>query len=267
MPKLRSGQRLGKYKLRRRIAQGGFGDVFEALDTIEGIAVALKVPLAEGGANVEEFRREIRIAGKLQHPNVLPIKNADLIDGTLAIAYPLGNETLAERLTRRMSTRTALDFGEQALMALAHAHERRVIHCDIKPENFILFPDGALHLTDFGIARLGARTVAASGAGSLGFMAPEQAMGRPSARSDVFSAGLVIWRMLAGKVPVWPFEWPPPGADRLRRKAPAMTPVLQRALQFHSRKRFRDAAGFLEAYTRAKRDTLRREVRRRRSAS
>jgi serine/threonine protein kinase len=94
--------------------------------------------------------------------------------------------------------------------AVAYAHRQRIIHCDIKPENFILFPDNRLRLTDFGIARVAQNTVAGSGSGTVGYMAPEQAMGKPSMRSDVFSLGLVIYRMLTGQLPEWPFEWPPP---------------------------------------------------------
>lgn len=232
--------------------------MFEALDTIEGIKIALKIPLESGETSLDEFRREIRLAARLDHPNILGIKNADMIDGTLVIAYPLGHETLATRLTRRLAVGRALDWGEQLLYALAHAHERRIIHCDVKPENIILFEDGTLCLTDFGIARLGMRTVIASGTGSLGYMAPEQAMGKPSPRSDVFSAGLVIWRMLAGAVPDWPFDWPFPGTARVRKHAPDMIPVLQRALAVRTRSRFRDADAMVAAYERAHQRVLRR---------
>ena len=88
---VRVGQRLGKYRLKRRVARGGFGDVFEAYDTIEGISVAVKVPLdIVNNENIEDFRREVRITAKLDHPNILPIKNADFIDNVFAIVQPLG---------------------------------------------------------------------------------------------------------------------------------------------------------------------------------
>ncbi len=129
------------------------------------------------------------------------------------IALPLGEESLEERLARRLSLRTALDFGEQLLRAVSFAHEQHVIHCDVKPDNLLLFPDGRLRLTDFGISKVAHRTISASGAGTVGYMAPEQAMGRPSRRSDVFASGLVLWQMFSGRLPEWPFEWPLAGYD------------------------------------------------------
>lgn len=262
---LRTGQKFGKYKISGRLAQGGFGDVYSARDTIEGISVALKVPVRRvDEESLAVFRREVRLANRLEHPNVLPIKNADVINGTFAIAYPLGDETLEERLGRRMAVRTVLDVAEQMLAALAHAHEHNIIHCDVKPDNMILFAGDRLRLTDFGIAKVAPRTVEASASGSLGYMAPEQAFGRPSARSDVFSAGLVIYRMLTGELPQWPFDWPPPGCERLRRVAPELVPFLRRALEVDTRKRYRDAGRMLVAFRGVKRKVLlRRAVRRR----
>jgi serine/threonine-protein kinase len=263
---VRVGQRLGKYRLRRRLARGGFADVFEAYDTIEGVSVALKVPApgVNGREALEGFEREIMVAARIEHPNLLPLKNADRIDGLLTIAYPLGDKSLDVRLGRRMSVDLALDLGEQLLEGLAFAHQSNVIHCDVKPENCILFEDGTLALGDFGLAKHSVRTLYASSSGTLGYMAPEQAMGRPSARSDVFSAGLVIYRMLAGKLPEYPFSWPPKGHERLRRNAPEMLDVLRRALHPIAHKRFRDAHAMLVAYERAHGQVLERRARSRR---
>ena len=261
---LRSGQKLGKYRIRRRLARGGFGDVYEAHDTIEGIGVALKIPRGPvDDETLSDFRREARLAARLEHPNVLPLKNADIIDGTFVIAYPLGDGTLHDRLGRRMSLRAILDFAEQVLAALAHAHEHRIIHCDIKPENLILFDEDLLRLTDFGIAKVAMRTVVGSASGSLGYMAPEQAMGRPSARSDVFSAGLLIYQMLTGELPEWPFEWPPPGFSRVRRHSPELVAFLRRALEVDARRRFRDAAHMYTAFRRIKNKAINYAARRR----
>jgi serine/threonine-protein kinase len=252
---LRVGTKLGKYRIERRLADGPFADVFRAYDTIEGIRVALKIPHAHlmDAQFLEEFRKEVRLLVKLDHGNILPVKNAAFLDGHFVIAFPLGERTLAERLQSRMSLRTALDLAEQALDAVAHAHSRRIIHCDIKPENFLIFPGGRLRLADFGIAKVALRTMDASGSGTIGYVAPEQAMGRPSFKSDVFSLGLVFYRMLAGRLPQWPFEWPPPGFARLRSKAHSdLIKLIRRSIEVNPDKRFRDAGLMLAEFRKVK---------------
>ena len=252
----RSGQLFGQYRIQRRLAEGGFADVYRAMDTVEGILVAIKLPRQDW---IDEdllagFRKEVRLTASLDHPNILPIKTAGIVEGRFVIVHPLGEGTLADRLRRRLSMRGAYDFGEQLLAALDCAHRKRILHGDIKPDNLILFPNHRLRLADFGIARLAARTLRGSGSGTLGYLAPEQAMGRPSLRSDVFSAGLVLYRMFAGHLPEWPFEWPMPGHDRLRRNAhPELVAVLRKALTVAPQKRFRDATHMLEAFRRVKR--------------
>ncbi|MFQ5748454.1 MAG: serine/threonine-protein kinase, partial [Planctomycetota bacterium] len=153
---LRSRQMLGKYRIQRRLARGGFAEVYQAFDTVEGIRVALKIPYPQlvSGDSLDAFRREVRLTARLDHPNILPIKNAEVYDGQLVVAYPLGLGTLADRLRRRISTAKCLAYTGQILEALAYAHSRRVVHCDVKPENLILFPDDVLRLTDFGIAKI-----------------------------------------------------------------------------------------------------------------
>ena len=137
---LRPGQKIGKYKLKARISNGPFATVYRAYDTLEGVHVALKIP-HKGlvtKESLEDFSREVRLAAKLDHPNILGLKSADFIDGHLVIAFPLGEESLEDRLARRLSLRTALDLGEQLLRAVAFAHEQHVIHCDVKPDNLLL---------------------------------------------------------------------------------------------------------------------------------
>ena len=252
---IRSRQKLGKYRIGRRVAQGGFADVFQAVDTIEGIPVALKIPYPHllTGAALDDFRREVRLTARLDHPNILPIKNADFIGDVFVIAYPLGERSLADRLRSRISTVKALEVTEQVLRALAHAHSRNVIHCDVKPDNMILFPHGVVRLADFGIAKLTVRTIRASGSGTVGYVAPEQAMGRPSFRSDVFSVGLMLYRMLSGTLPEWPYHWPLEGHDRLRSKLhPDLLALLRKALQVDPYKRFAGARAMLTALRRIK---------------
>jgi serine/threonine-protein kinase len=253
---LRPRQRLGKYRIGKRIAEGGFAEVYQAYDTIEGIDVALKLPKPSivDEALLDDFKKEVRLTARLDHPNIQPIKNASYIGTRFVIVYPLGERCLGDRLRQRLSVEKALDYGEGMLAGLAHAHGHRVIHCDVKPENLILFSDGRLRLTDFGIAKLALRTMRASGSGTLGYVAPEQAMGRPSARSDVFSAGLVLYRMLASQLPEWPYEWPPKGFERLQKRVhPSLVSVIRRALKPDPRQRYEDARVMLEAFQRARR--------------
>jgi serine/threonine-protein kinase len=248
---LRARSRLGKYRILSRIAQGGAASVYRAYDTVEGLQVALKVPEGEWarGALLDAFRKEIRLNARLDHPNILRIKNADVIDGRLVVAYPLGKETLGDRMQRRIAVSTAVDYARQCLDALAYAHARRVLHCDVKPDNLILFADNQLCLSDFGLSRVSLRTMRASGSGTLGYMAPEQAMGRPSFRSDVFAAGLVLYRLFAGRLPEWPFEWPPRGIERLRKTLPrALEAFLRKALSVNSRQRFANAIHMRDAF-------------------
>ena len=259
---IRTRQRLGKYRIEGKLGYGGFAAVYKATDTIEGVRVALKIPHDDLVTEnvLEDFRSEVRLAGKLKHPNILPLKNADFVEGRFVITYPLGERTLAQRLQSRMSLNLAVDYAEQMLAGVAYAHEQRVIHCDIKPENLILFADGKLMLTDFGIAKVAMRTIRASGSGTVGYCAPEQAMGQPSFRSDVFSLGLVQYRMLSGHLPEWPFRWPPPGFDRLRRRVHAdLVELLRRAMEVDPYKRFPNAVAMLAALRRIKSRVLQTE--------
>ena len=164
----------------------------------------------------------------------------------------LGVESLADRIERRISTARALDLASQGLQALAYAHEKKIIHCDIKPENFILFPGNQLKLADFGFAKRCVRTLKASGSGTIDYIAPEQAMGRPKFQSDVFSMGLVLYRLFSGKLPEWPFEWPLDGHERLlARVRPEFVDLLQRCIQLDPSKRYRDARQMLLAFDKA----------------
>ena len=156
---------------------------------------------------------------------------------------PLGIETLGDRMTRRMSTDLGLDFTRQAMAALAHAHSRKIIHCDVKPENFIIFENNRLKLTDFGFSKVALRSVKkGSGSGTVGYLAPEQALGRPMFQSDVFALGLVIYQMFSGQLPEWPYKWPPPGYPRIRAKLrPKVLTWLRKAMEFRPQDRYRTA--------------------------
>ncbi len=248
---LRARQKLGKYRIIKRIASGPLADVYAAQDTIHNTRVALKLPKNSHGATDEDFIREVRLAFRLDHPAILKIQDASHVDGQFVIAMELGIESLADRIIRRISTTTALELAEQAIAALAHAHERKIIHCDVKPENFILFPDNRMKLCDFGFAKVSLRTLKASGSGTIDYIAPEQAMGRPKFQSDVFSLGLVLYRLFSGKLPEWPYKWPMVGKDRLQaRVRPEFAQMLKKAMQIDPGKRYRNAVEMYAAFTR-----------------
>jgi len=249
---LKARQWLGKYRILGRIASGPLADVYRAQDTIQKVKVALKIPKADDATGHDEFLHEVQVASKLKHPNILSVMNASYIDDQFVIAMELGEESLADRIERRISTVRALDLAGQALASMAHAHSYKIIHCDIKPENFILFPGNQLKLADFGFAKLNLRTLKASGSGTIDYIAPEQAMGRPKFQSDVFSLGLVIYRLLSGSLPEWPFEWPLKGHDKLMaRVRPELVEVLRKSIQLDPKKRYRDAVQMQAAFGKA----------------
>ena len=250
LPSLRVGRRLDKYRIQKRLGEGGFATVFAALDMIEDRKVALKIPHGHHVSDensLADLQREVRIMAKLDHPCILPLKDARFIDGHFVMAFPLGEETLADRLSRRISRASVIDLIAQMISAVAYAHQKRVLHRDLKPENFILLPGQVVQLSDFGLARLERGSHDVSGSGTIGYMSPEQAMGRPSFRSDVFSLGLVIYRTLAGEVPEYPFD-SLPGFNRLRRGvSKEFVALVRKAIDPSPKKRFRDAVAMHNA--------------------
>lgn len=245
----RARQKIGKYRILGRIASGPLADVYRAYDTIQKQRVALKIPKEDHHSGPEEFLHEVQVATKLRHPNILSVLNASYIDDHFVIAMELGDESLADRIERRISMTRALDLAGQAIAGLACAHEHRIIHCDIKPENFILFPGNQLKLCDFGFAKISLRTLKASGSGTIDYIAPEQAMGRPKFQSDVFSLGLVLYRLFSGILPEWPYTWPMAGHDRLTtRVRPELVEMLKKAIQLDPAKRYRDAVQMQSAF-------------------
>ncbi|MEN9577148.1 MAG: hypothetical protein RJA70_157 [Pseudomonadota bacterium] len=249
-------KKLGKYRLKRRIAEGQFARVYEAYDTIEGLNVALKIPIDQEPSHRSDLAKEVRLTVQLHNAHILPVKSAGIEDETFVIAYPLGTESLADRLSRRLAHKSALSISEDLLDAVAFAHSKRIVHRDIKPENVILFEDGRACLADFGIAKFAPNTLTASydGTGTYGYMAPEHALGRATFRSDVFALGLVIWRILGGALPQWPFTWPPEGLARIRRNyGSGVVEVLKKALTLDDRRRYANAGAMQVAFKRVTR--------------
>jgi serine/threonine protein kinase len=267
---LRTRQKLGKYRIEGRLSDGQYASIYKAYDTIQGIRVALKVPHEDAMDEffLQDFRREARLAPRLEHENVLPIRDASFIDGRFVIVMPLGVQSLADRQRRRMSTQTALDFTEQALAAVARAHEVKIIHCDIKPENFIIFPEGRLKLTDFGFSKIAQRKMLASGSGTVGYIAPEQAVGRPMFQSDVFSLGLMIYELFSGHLPSWPYAWPPANVKRVRAKlGPGLVGWLRKAIEVNPEQRYKNAVSMYREFRRLRNGAVAKNRRARRQTS
>lgn len=244
------GRRLGKYRLEARVGTGGSCEVWRAHDRVEDIKVALKIPLigVGGERDNQQVFREVRLVAKLRHPHIMPIKNADIIDGYAVLATELCVSTLEDR-SRPMSVRRILSIVLQVLDGLAHAHQHRVIHCDVTPNNIFLFPNGRVALGDFGISlKMKRRMETVDDFGTPGYVAPEQAYGKPIFQSDCFAVGLILYEFLTGVLPRWPFRWPPRGHQRLRdRTSAAVQAFLKRALAIDPQNRFAHAGEMREA--------------------
>lgn len=243
---MRRGEDIGKYRLRRRIASGSYGTVWEAWDSVLDLPVALKVP--KGDDDHRLILDEVRLQLELEHPNILPVYNADYVDDVLIVASPLGRGNIREQMQRGMDAETALDYARQMLEGLAHAHRNGVVHCDVKPENLILFSNGRVRLGDFGLAKMVRDKISSGTSGTVGYLAPEQALGKPSMASDVFAAGLVIHEMLTGVLLAWPFDRPFSGSDQVADICPGLVDVLDRALTVDARERYVDACELLTAF-------------------
>jgi hypothetical protein len=209
---LDDGLVMGRYRLGRRLGAGGFGAVHEAVDERLNRWVAVKVLHAEGAAP-ERVRREAVAAARLDHPGIVAVFDAGEEDGARYLVSELvEGRTLAQlEQAGELSDRDVLRIGLALTDALEHAHERGVVHRDVKPQN-VLVPNrhkswrGAAKLADFGVAMLAGDdplTMTGDVVGTLAYMAPEQAAGRRvDARADLYAVALVLYEALAGGNPM-----------------------------------------------------------------
>jgi len=200
----------GRYELHAAIGEGAFGRVYAGRDRRLARAVAVKVIKpwwAEDSEWVERFEREAQLLARVNDPGIVQIFDiGHAEEGPYYVAELVSGESLAARLERgAIEPVEARTIAEQLCRALGSAHAQGVVHCDVKPANVMLTSDGNVKVGDFGVARLAGGTsqaLSATVAGTPRYMSPEQARGRATtAATDVYSAGVVLYEMLAGKPP------------------------------------------------------------------
>ena len=199
-----------RYEILETIGEGGMALVFRALDRRLNRHVAVKI-MREEMAEDEEFRRrfcaESHAVAMLSNPNIVAVYDVSHSDEREYIVMELiSGITLKQYMDKKgaLDWKEVVHFAKQIARALSHAHERGIIHRDIKPQNIMLLRDGTLKVADFGIAALENEVHENNGQtiGSIHYIAPEQARGNsPDARSDIYSLGVVMYEMLTGKLP------------------------------------------------------------------
>jgi serine/threonine protein kinase len=214
-------RKFGKYEIRREVGRGGMGVVYEAYDPIICRRVALKTLISDllsgpqANTHLGRLRREAQAAGRLNHPNIVAVydfgeESQQPAGGAGRIAY-ISMEFVEGRELRDLLVRqerfpipSIVRIMGQLLDALEYSHKNGVVHRDIKPSNIILLEGDVVKVTDFGIARIESSTLTQAGTvmGSPSYMAPEQFLAQPvDGRSDLYSAGVVLYELLVGEVP------------------------------------------------------------------
>jgi len=214
----------GRYRLDAVIGRGGMSTVYRAFDTVLERPVAIKLmhaSVAADSAQLERFRREARLVAQLSHPNVVTVidageeaeRGAEDAPGGARSSTPyivfecVEGETLKDLIRREgpLEAAQAIAYAIEIARALGAAHERDLVHRDVKPQNVLISEEGAAKITDFGIARPlaeDALTLTGRVLATTDYIAPEQALGQPvSGQSDLYSLGVVLYEMLTGEVP------------------------------------------------------------------
>lgn len=203
------GQSLGDYAIRQELGKGGFGRVYQVEHTLTGRREAMKVLAASSSPEQSErFLREIRLQASLTHPNIAVVHTAFWVNDDLALVceYLEGQPLQAVLEQQPLPPNRALDIIGQVLQGLSYAHARGIIHRDITPANIFLTSGGPVKIIDFGLAKAATDlrlTNEGSPIGAAHYMSPEQIRGAQEidARTDVYSCGIVLYEMIAGRKP------------------------------------------------------------------
>jgi serine/threonine-protein kinase len=242
------GHTLGHYRILEKVGAGGMGEVYRAEDLHLCRDVAIKVlpvgVLADDHAR-KRFRKEAEALSKLNHPNIQTVHDFSTEDGIdFLVSEYVPGITLSEKLAAQgLALKEILRLGEHLAEGLAAAHEQGIVHRDVKPSNLRITPDGRLKILDFGVAKLGFDTLATqtltetqSIAGTPLYMAPEQKLGESvDARTDVYSAGLVLQEMATGKPPK------PPETLELAGSSPRLQQIIEKCLEKEPENRYQSA--------------------------
>ncbi len=252
---LKAGDVVGRFELGRELGRGGFGVVYEARDRELNRRVAFKVlrpgKLEQEPVRAELLRREAEAVAQLAHPNIVTLYDAGRSDhGPYLVLELLDGEPLDQRMARGpMAPPEAIRVALGIARALVHAHARGVLHRDLKPGNIFLTPSGEPKVLDFGLAHMfGLEPL--RGAGTPGYMAPEQRRGEEEdARADVWAAGVLIWELLSGRRLGEQDSVEGRGAPRLEGPGipPALADLVARCLAIDPEGRPHDAAELRDA--------------------
>ena len=198
----------GRYELLELIGVGGMADIYKAKDTAEDRTVAVKILKNEFAASedfLRRFRNESKAIALLSHKNIVKIYDVGFTDKIQYIVMEyIDGITLTEYIERQgvLKWRDAVHFTIQILRALQHAHDRGIVHRDVKSQNVMLLSDGTIKVMDFGIARFNRetdKTMSEKAIGSVHYISPEQARGEVTdEKSDIYSVGVMLYEMLTG---------------------------------------------------------------------